>query len=56
MLLMLQKIRNMDIRLVFLDSTTVRAHPCASWAQKKRGLKHLEDPNEDWPQKSMPSP
>jgi len=35
------------VRIAFLDSTSIRAHHCASWAQKKRALKPLEDQKED---------
>jgi len=31
------------VRIAFLDSTSIRAHHCASGAQKKRALKRLED-------------
>jgi transposase len=31
------------VRIAFLDSTSIRAHQCASWALKKRVLKQFED-------------
>jgi transposase len=36
----------LTVRIAFLDSTTIRAHHSAAGAQKKRALKHLEDPRE----------
>lgn len=33
----------LQVRIAFLDSTTVRAHHCAAGAQKKRALKRSED-------------
>lgn len=29
----------LQVRIAFMDSTSIRAHQCASGAQKKRGLK-----------------
>lgn len=43
----LQKKKVLDLRVVYLDSTTVRAHQASSGASKKRGLNHLEDHEED---------
>jgi transposase len=36
----LQRQRVIDLRVVFLDSTTVRAHQAASGARKKRDANH----------------
>jgi transposase len=33
----------LQVRIAFLDSTSIRAHHCAAGAQKKRGLNHSED-------------
>lgn len=44
----LQKKKILDLRVVFLDSTIVRAHQAASGAHKKKGLKPLDVPVEDW--------
>lgn len=43
----LHKDKVLDVRIAFLDSTTVRAHQCASRALKKRGHNHLADHEED---------
>ena len=40
------------VRIAFLDSTSIRAHHCASGAQKKRAIKHWGDLEEDLQQKS----
>lgn len=42
----------LQVRIAFLDSTTVRAHHAASGALKKRALKHLADPKVDLRPKS----
>ena len=42
----LQKKKIIGLRVVFLDSTTVRAHPAASGAHQKRGFNHLVVPEE----------
>lgn len=49
----LQKQRVIDLRVVFLDSTTVRAHQSASGAPKKRDLNHSVDREEAWARKSI---
>ena len=46
-LLALQKIKPMKLQIVCLDSTSVKVHPSASWATKKRALKPFEDPKDD---------
>ena len=43
----LQKKNVLQLRVVYLDSTTVRAHQAASGAVKKRGHSRSEDPGED---------
>lgn len=37
----------LQVRIAFLDSTTIRAHHSAAGAQKKRGHNHLGDRGED---------
>jgi len=46
-LLELQKKRIIGMQVVFLDSTTVRAHQSASGARKKRDLRRSEDREAD---------
>ncbi|MEK7516669.1 MAG: IS5 family transposase [Patescibacteria group bacterium] len=43
----LQKKKVLDLRVVFLDSTTVRAHQAASGARKKRGFRRSDARGED---------
>lgn len=43
----LQKRNVVQLRVVYMDSTTVRAHQAASGAVKKRGRKASGDPAED---------
>jgi len=43
----LHKEKILDLRVIFLDSTTVRAHHSSSGALKKRGLNPLGDHGED---------
>lgn len=50
----LQKHKVIDIRILFMDSTSIRAHPCSAGARKKRGLKHSEDQKVDLPRKYTP--
>jgi len=42
-LLALQKKKIIGLRAVFLDSTTIRAHPAAAGARRKRGLRRFGD-------------
>jgi hypothetical protein len=40
-LMVLQRLKRIDLHIVFLDSTVVRAHQHAAGAPKKRGTKPL---------------
>ena len=42
----LQKKKILGLRVIYLDSTTVRAHQASSGARKKRGHNHWEDHEE----------
>lgn len=43
----LQQKKVLALRVVYLDSTVVRAHQASSGALKKRGLSRLDDQKED---------
>ncbi len=42
----LQRKKIIGVRAVFLDSTTIRAHPASAGAQRKRGRSHLDGAEE----------